>query len=188
VWPAQALREAEKEAADSLGITLFELMQRAGEAAFSVARAAYPQSRRWLILCGHGNNGGDGYVVARLAKAAGIEVTLLALESDKPLPEEAGQARNGWLDAAGEIHAADSAWPEGPGPAARPRGPGREPYYACQCACRAGYRSGYPLRAECPDRRDAWCGNQCHAYGDLYRPQAWPAYRQSPGRHRHASP
>ena len=65
VWPAQALREAEKEAADSLGITLFELMQRAGEAAFSIARAAYPQSRRWLILCGHGNNGGDGYVVAR---------------------------------------------------------------------------------------------------------------------------
>ncbi len=112
MWPAQALREAEKEAADSLGITLFELMQRAGEAAFSVARAAYPQSRRWLILCGHGNNGGDGYVVARLAKAAGIEVTLLALESDKPLPEEAEQARNGWLDAAGEIHAADSAWPE----------------------------------------------------------------------------
>lgn len=112
VWPAQALREAEKEAADSLGITLFELMLRAGEAAFRVARAAYPHARRWLILCGHGNNGGDGYVVARLAKAAGIEVTLLALESDKPLPEEAEQARNGWLNAAGEIHAADSAWPE----------------------------------------------------------------------------
>lgn len=112
VWPAQALREAEKEAADSLGITLFELMLRAGEAAFRVARAAYPQSHRWLILCGHGNNGGDGYVVARLAKAAGIEVTLLALESDKPLPDEAEQARNGWLNAAGEIHAADSAWPE----------------------------------------------------------------------------
>ncbi|WP_222888965.1 bifunctional ADP-dependent NAD(P)H-hydrate dehydratase/NAD(P)H-hydrate epimerase [Enterobacter sp. C2] len=112
IWPAQALREAEKEAADSLGITLFELMQRAGEAAFSVARAAYPPSRRWLILCGHGNNGGDGYVVARLAKAAGIEVTLLALESDKPLPEEAELARSAWLNAAGEIHAADSVWPE----------------------------------------------------------------------------
>lgn len=112
VWPAQALREAEKEAADSLGITLFELMLRAGEAAFRVASAAWPQSRRWLILCGHGNNGGDGYVVARLAKAAGIEVTLLALESDKPLPEEAEQARTAWLNAAGEIHAADSSWPE----------------------------------------------------------------------------
>jgi NAD(P)H-hydrate epimerase len=44
------------------GLTLFELMQRAGEAAFQLARA-YPASAHWLILCGHGNNGGDGYVV-----------------------------------------------------------------------------------------------------------------------------
>ncbi|TLU67896.1 bifunctional ADP-dependent NAD(P)H-hydrate dehydratase/NAD(P)H-hydrate epimerase [Enterobacter sp. MF024] len=113
VWPADDLRRAEKEAADSLGITLYELMQRAGEAAFTVARTAYPQSRHWLILCGHGNNGGDGYVVARLALAAGITVTLLALESDKPLPEEATNARQAWLDAAGVIHAADTPWPEG---------------------------------------------------------------------------
>ncbi|EPN5812481.1 NAD(P)H-hydrate epimerase, partial [Cronobacter sakazakii] len=93
IWPADWLRTAEREAADSLGLTLYELMQRAGDAAFQVARAAYPHSQRWLVLCGHGNNGGDGYVVARLAQAAGIDVTLLALESDKPLPEEAQAAR-----------------------------------------------------------------------------------------------
>lgn len=52
------------------GLTLFELMQRAGEAAFQLASCAYPASAHWLILCGHGNNGGDGYVVARLAQAA----------------------------------------------------------------------------------------------------------------------
>ena len=68
-------------------------MQRAGEAAFNVARTAYPDASHHLILCGHGNNGGDGYVVARLAVAAGLRVTLMALESDKPLPEEAGMAR-----------------------------------------------------------------------------------------------
>lgn len=62
---------AEREAADSPGLTLFELMQRAGEAAFQLASRAYPASAHWLILCGHGNNGGDGYVVARLAQAAG---------------------------------------------------------------------------------------------------------------------
>lgn len=66
-----ALRRAEKAAADSLGLTLFELMMRAGEAAFQRARADYPASKHWLILCGHGNNGGDGYVVARLAQADG---------------------------------------------------------------------------------------------------------------------
>lgn len=113
VWPADDLRRAEKEAADSLGLTLFELMQRAGESAFTFAQTAYPQGQSWLILCGHGNNGGDGYVVARLAVAAGIQVRLLALESDKPLPEEASAAREAWLNAGGEIHAADIVWPEG---------------------------------------------------------------------------
>ncbi|MFP2362886.1 bifunctional ADP-dependent NAD(P)H-hydrate dehydratase/NAD(P)H-hydrate epimerase [Enterobacter ludwigii] len=112
IWHADDLRHAEKEAADSLGITLYELMQRAGEAAFNVARTAYPESSHWLILCGHGNNGGDGYVVARLAVAAGIHVTLLALESDKPLPEEASAAREAWLNAGGVIHATDVVWPE----------------------------------------------------------------------------
>ncbi len=112
IWHADDLRRAEKEAADSLGITLYELMQRAGEAAFNVAHNAYPQSRHWLVLCGHGNNGGDGYVVARLASAAGIRVTLLALESAKPLPEEASTARDAWLNAGGVIHAPDILWPE----------------------------------------------------------------------------
>ena len=112
IWHADDLRHAEKEAADSLGITLYELMQRAGEAAFKVACTAHPESSHWLILCGHGNNGGDGYVVARLAVAAGIHVTLLALESDKPLPEEASAAREAWLNAGGVIHATDIVWPE----------------------------------------------------------------------------
>lgn len=113
VWPADWLRKAEKEAADSLGITLYELMLRAGEAAFRLARATWPEARHWLVLCGHGNNGGDGYVVARLAKAQGIAVMLLAQESDKPLPEEAASARDAWLNAGGEIHAPDAPWPSG---------------------------------------------------------------------------
>jgi yjeF C-terminal region, hydroxyethylthiazole kinase-related/yjeF N-terminal region len=112
VWHADDLRRAEKEAADSLGITLYELMQRAGEAAFTVAREACPDASHWLILCGHGNNGGDGYVVARLAVGAGLRVTLLAVESDKPLPEEASLAREAWLNAGGVIHAFDAAWPD----------------------------------------------------------------------------
>lgn len=103
---------AEKQAADSLGITLYELMLRVGEAVFTLAQNCYPASRRWLILCGHGNNGGDGYVVARLAQSAGIAVTLLAVESDKPLPEEAAQARDAWLNAGGVIHSPDIAWPK----------------------------------------------------------------------------
>ncbi|MGU3524039.1 bifunctional ADP-dependent NAD(P)H-hydrate dehydratase/NAD(P)H-hydrate epimerase [Enterobacteriaceae bacterium C23F] len=113
LWSADGLRRVEIEAADALGLTLYELMLRAGEAAFRLASDHYPATKRWLVLCGHGNNGGDGYVVARLAQAAGFAVTLLAVESEKPLPEEAAEAREAWLSAGGVIHAADAAWPEG---------------------------------------------------------------------------
>lgn len=87
-------------------------MLRAGEAACRLACRLYPDAKHWLILCGHGNNGGDSYVVARLAQSAGKRVTLLAIESDKPLPEEAALARQAWLDAGGEIHAASAGWPD----------------------------------------------------------------------------
>ncbi|RRZ88453.1 bifunctional ADP-dependent NAD(P)H-hydrate dehydratase/NAD(P)H-hydrate epimerase [Erwinia sp. 198] len=112
VWPVEAIAQLEREGADALGIALFELMQRAGEATFRHVQALYPEKKRWLILCGHGNNGGDGFIAARLALSAGKEVTVIACEGSKALPEEAAQARDAWLAAGGEIHAAGTPWPE----------------------------------------------------------------------------
>ncbi len=86
-------------------------MQRAGQAAYALARNAYPSRDHWLVLCGHGNNGGDGYVVARLAKAAGVQVTLIACEGARPLPPEAAVAREAWQAAGGDILPANSRWP-----------------------------------------------------------------------------
>ncbi len=105
------MAQLERDAADSLGLTLYELMQRAGQASYELTRQLWPHAQHWLILCGQGNNGGDGYVVARLAQAAGYSVTLLAVESRNALPEEAQQARDAWLAAGGVIHAADAPWP-----------------------------------------------------------------------------
>ncbi|WP_045048973.1 bifunctional ADP-dependent NAD(P)H-hydrate dehydratase/NAD(P)H-hydrate epimerase [Rouxiella chamberiensis] len=112
VYSADWLREAEAQAARDTGLSLFTLMQRAAAAAFRHARVTFAQATDWLILCGHGNNGGDGYELARLAKNAGLNVTLLAVGSDKPLPAEAEKARKGWLDAGGKIGNADARWPE----------------------------------------------------------------------------
>ncbi|PIJ52076.1 bifunctional ADP-dependent (S)-NAD(P)H-hydrate dehydratase/NAD(P)H-hydrate epimerase [Erwinia sp. OLTSP20] len=112
LWPAGAMAALEKEAADALGLTLYELMLRAGEAAFQLIQQRWPRAAHLLILCGHGNNGGDGYVVARLAQSAGLTVTLLACEGSRSLPDEAQQAREAWLAAGGVIHAADAPWPE----------------------------------------------------------------------------
>ena len=102
----------EREGADTLGLTLYELMQRAGEAAFNKLRTLWPESEHWLILCGHGNNGGDGFIVARLALSAGLTVTVIACEGSKPLPEEAAQAREAWLAAGGTPHDPSFTWPD----------------------------------------------------------------------------
>lgn len=87
-------------------------MQRAGAAAYALVRDHYPASRHWLILCGHGNNGGDGYIVAALAAAAGIRVTVIACEGTRPLPPEASAARQAWMEYGGDILPAGSRWPE----------------------------------------------------------------------------
>lgn len=52
------------------------LMQRAGRAAFELLRECWPSAKRLAVYCGAGNNGGDAYVVAKLALDAGLEVAL----------------------------------------------------------------------------------------------------------------
>lgn len=113
VYGAQWLREWESQGAGLASVSLYQLMQRAGTAAFQRIFWLYPGTHRWLVLAGHGNNGGDGYVVAQLAAAAGKQVTVLACGGSSPLPAEAEQAKAAWLAAGGEIHAAEEPWPQG---------------------------------------------------------------------------
>lgn len=78
VYSVASVRAAERVVATDAGVDLYALMERAGAAALSRLRSVYPEASRLLVLCGPGNNGGDGYVLARLAAAAGLEVTLVA--------------------------------------------------------------------------------------------------------------
>ena len=61
------------------GVESYTLMRRAGEAALRVLRSRWPTSLRITVVAGGGNNGGDGYVLARFAQAAGMSATVLAL-------------------------------------------------------------------------------------------------------------
>lgn len=74
LYSAAQTRELDRIAMEILGIPGYGLMCRAGQAAFRYLQSTWPQARRLLVLCGTGNNGGDGYVLARLAQEARMEV------------------------------------------------------------------------------------------------------------------
>lgn len=63
-------------AAGQSGIPLYDLMERAGRAVAAAALRHYPQALRFVVLCGGGNNGGDGYVAARVLLESGAAVAV----------------------------------------------------------------------------------------------------------------
>lgn len=101
IWPADQFPVLEKCLCVKAQVTPWQLMLRAGMSAFLAIRESWPQARHWRILCGRGNNGGDGYVVAKLAKIAGYQVTVVACQQ-QGLPAEAARAREEWLDCGGQ--------------------------------------------------------------------------------------
>lgn len=79
LFRAEQVRGFDRTAIDGLGIPGATLMARAGTAALRALRARWPEARRLAVVCGAGNNGGDGYVVARLARQEGLEARVLAV-------------------------------------------------------------------------------------------------------------
>ena len=77
LYRAAQCRELDQLAIQEFGVSGNILMERAGEAAFKVLRDTWPEAKRIAVLCGVGNNGGDGYVIARLAHEHGLDVTVL---------------------------------------------------------------------------------------------------------------
>jgi NAD(P)H-hydrate epimerase len=70
----------------------YTLMRRAAEAALRALRSRWPTALRLAIVTGGGNNGGDGYVLARFAQAAGLSVTVLAAVATEGLRGDARRA------------------------------------------------------------------------------------------------
>src|SRR6478672_4778217 len=92
ILTAEAMRSAEQAAIDG-GTSVEQLMERAGEA---LADAVYRFAGRTpaLVLCGPGNNGGDGYVAARHLAGRGVKVRVVALAD--PKSDAAKSARSRW--------------------------------------------------------------------------------------------
>jgi ADP-dependent NAD(P)H-hydrate dehydratase / NAD(P)H-hydrate epimerase len=117
LWTAAQVRELDRRAIHELGIAGRELMERAGAAALDALLRRWPSSRALTVVCGAGNNGGDGYVAARLARGAGLAVRLLALVDPDRLRGDAAQACADFQRDGGEIARWDGAGdPGGDGP------------------------------------------------------------------------
>lgn len=105
VLTAAQMRDAELAAFDA-GVDPYGLMETAGAAAAEIIwRAGH--RREALVLCGPGNNGGDGYVIARLLRERGVPVRVAALGESRT--ESARRARAGWGGAVEDIMTAAPA-------------------------------------------------------------------------------
>jgi len=103
LYGAVQMRELDRLAIETAGIPGYTLMTRAATAAWAALRARWPQSRRPVVLCGAGNNGGDGYVLARLARADGRHVRVLQMGDAQRTGRDAQTARSAWLAVGGVV-------------------------------------------------------------------------------------
>lgn len=95
LFSAAQMRAADAAAADA-GMPTQLLMEAAGRAVAEAAGERFPQAARVLLLCGKGNNGGDGYVAARFLAGAGVAVEVLELSAE-PAGRDAAGARRALL-------------------------------------------------------------------------------------------
>ena len=109
LYSAAQIRQLEQWLIEQQGIPGETLMERAGACLFESALALLPSSGRVAVLCGPGNNGGDGYVAARLLREAGHQVEVLALTDPARLKGEARSAQQAWQNAGGMTKAFDGA-------------------------------------------------------------------------------
>nr|VFJ62261.1 MAG: NAD(P)H-hydrate epimerase [Candidatus Kentron sp. FW] len=79
LYLAKEVRELDRIAIKDFGIPGSVLMDRAGFASFEAMRQHWPNARHIRVLCGIGNNGGDGFVIARYAKRAGLDVKVFPI-------------------------------------------------------------------------------------------------------------
>jgi NAD(P)H-hydrate epimerase len=103
------LRELDRLAIEQAGISGYTLMTRAAQAAWSAIQTRWPSVRSLVVLCGTGNNGGDGYVLARLALADGCQVRVLQLGDAGRIRADALTARTDWIEAGGVVAEFDAA-------------------------------------------------------------------------------
>jgi ADP-dependent NAD(P)H-hydrate dehydratase / NAD(P)H-hydrate epimerase len=102
LYSTAQVRAIDAQAIES-GVPGYTLMKRAGEAALRYMRQRWPMAHRVVIVCGAGNNGGDGYVLGRFAQAAGLTVAVLSAVAPEKLSGDARQACDDFKASGGSL-------------------------------------------------------------------------------------
>ena len=92
IYQTEQIRLLERSAEQRFGISPQALMHRAGKVLFDCLLHRWPQARHIAIFCGIGNNGGDGYVLARLIHQRGLAVTVWQVGDTAKLKDHAKEA------------------------------------------------------------------------------------------------
>lgn len=109
------MRAIEQAAIDSGAVTGLDLMERAGQGVVAAILAEWPElatgTPRAVVLCGPGNNGGDGFVVARLLRERGWEVEVFLYGDAAKLPPDARVNYERWCGMGESVTALDQVRP-----------------------------------------------------------------------------
>jgi NAD(P)H-hydrate epimerase len=92
VLTAAEMQACDRATTERYGVPSLDLMRTASSAVADFARSQFPHARRVLVLCGRGNNGGDGMMTARLLAEAGLEVDSILLGDPEGLKGDAAAA------------------------------------------------------------------------------------------------
>jgi NAD(P)H-hydrate epimerase len=109
LYDTATARDLDRRATAQLGGDGLVLMERAGHAAWRYLLQHWPQAQRLQVLCGPGNNGGDGYVLARLAHASGRQVGVMHVASQAPRTALCLRAADAYREAGGVVDVFDGA-------------------------------------------------------------------------------
>ncbi|MFP5207497.1 MAG: NAD(P)H-hydrate dehydratase [Acidobacteriota bacterium] len=101
VLSAAEMQVCDHATTERFGIASIDLMRAASAAVAAFAREQFPAARRITVLCGRGNNGGDGMMAARLLADGGLDVTTLLIGAPGLL---AGDAATAWNELTSPLH------------------------------------------------------------------------------------
>ena len=101
LYTVDSVRAIDRFAIERLGIPGIELMERAGAGTLAALRERWPEARTLSAVCGSGNNGGDGYIVARLAHQLGWDVRVYPAAPPASLAGDARIAHERYRQAGG---------------------------------------------------------------------------------------